>query len=368
MAGQRPILTPETVTSARDPVVREVFGVTATFSTLSTAQQTVVTQEINSAFMEVVARGKWFANIDPTTTDLPTDWNELLRQIAVAKLKRQFRSPADYALHWKAYVEPLQDRIADHYTVSWATAIPLASDLADYRSVRLAAAAVLIRQRHPVFWPLADIDRVVHDEFVRLWYSKWWNFRRRPSKLTLKTDGTIVSAGDLPFAGLASKYFVVEGSGGRSRCTWVDSTRAAQIACAYDGETGKPLYFTDSFSGGRPTIALYPIPDEEYTAFAVIYAGARDPSPAKVDGIRDLPPPFRTHLRDRVIATILSQAGREDTDAGRWVQRVEHDFNLHCGQYDDGGPAHSTAGPHHIGRTLGALVSYDGTGNLSPLG
>lgn len=369
MPGQKPVLTPETTTTARDPVVREVFGINATYASLSSPQQAVVSQEIDSAFMEVVARGKWFSEIDPSSVDLPTEWNELLRAMAVAKLRRHFRSPQDYHAYWTVNVQPLQERIADHYSSSWNVALPLAGEHVNVQTMRMSVVAVLIRQRNPVFWPLKEVDRIIRDEFVRLWYSRFWNFRRLPAKLTFKTDGTIVSAATLPFAGLASRYFVVEGSdGSRSRCTWVDSTRAAEIACAMDGTTGKPTYFADSWSGGSPTIALYPIPDQEYTAYATIYGGARDFTSSTTDGIRDLPPPFRVHLRDRCIATILSQSGREDVDSARWMKRVDDDFARLLPAADDMGPAHSSASPHHVGGVVGGLMSSDWSMTLSPIG
>jgi len=371
---QLPVLTAETTTTARDPVAQEAFGPSVAYSSLTTQQKSIVDREIGAAFYDVISRARWFAEINPSASDLPVEWNELLRQMAAARCKRVFRSVSDYALHWRMYVEPLQDRIADHYTASWMSSGTLASDIQTAASMRSHVISIIIRQRHPVFLPVNEIDRQVREEFVRLWNCKWWRFRRRMMKLTLTTSGSVVSAEGYQISAFASREIVVQGtvSEARSRITWLDSTRAAEAASRFDGETGKPRYFYSTMSDGRMSIALLPIPDEDYTAFAMVYIGAPTftlgGSGGEIDGMRMLPVKLRGHLRDRIVANIVSSAGREDNDAARLIRKAANDFELLAGQFDDGGPAEASAFPHHVGRTISQLGSWNGGNILSPLG
>lgn len=371
---QLPILTAETTTTARDPVVQEVFGPTLTYSSISSGQKAIVDREIGAAFYDVIGRSKWFSEVNPTVSDLPVEWNELLRQMAAARCKRVFRSVQDYALHWKAFVEPLQDRIADHYTASWMSPGSLASDIVTAASLRSAVISIIVRQRHPVFVPVNEIDRQIREEFVRLWNCKWWRFRKRMLKLTLTTSGTVVSAEGFLISALASKSFVLQGTSEMARTTvrWLDSTRAAEAASDYDGETGTPRFFYSTMNDGRMAIALLPTPDANYTAHAMVYIGAPSftvgGSSGEIDGLRMLPTEFRGHLRDRVVANIISAAGREDNDAARLIRKVEMDFGMLAGQFDDGGPGESEAAPLHTGRIYSQLGSWDGSSVLGPIG
>jgi len=375
--AQQPVLTPETTATARPFVVRELFGVGTTYADLSTGQKEVVDKALDDAFMDVVNRAQWYALVNPAATDLPTQWNELFRATAVAKLKRSLRSPQDYHAHWTVYVEPLMERIEAHYTAAWVGADPLVSDAVTAVSVRQSVIARLVRQRTPVFMPVADIDREIRDEFVRLWSGRWWNFRKRLLKLTLNTDGSIVMATGDTVTSLASRHFVIGGEVGetssqsaRHLVVWVDATRAAELASAYEGRTGRPRWFYDTFVNGLNHIQLIPTPDVAYTAHAVVYIGPPQLAAGSLaaDGLRQLPPPLRGHLRDRVVANIMSLAGREDTDAARMLAKVERDYGQYAGQFDDGGPSQSMATPHTTMRYPNSLMSSSGSGTLSPLG
>ena len=371
---QIPVLTAETTTSVRDPVVREVFGITNTYANLSAAHKATVDQEINASFIDVVSRGKWFAEINPTATDLPTEWNELFRQMTVARLKRHFRSTADYAAHWRIFVEPLQDRIADHYTAAWMATTPQATDIVTAVTLRQQVIAVIIRQRHPVFMPVAEIDRVIREEFVRLWMARYWKFRRKMLKVSLQAStGNITTSSTYSIACIASRKFRIIGSSdsASSDVTWLDSNRAIEAAAAYDGQTGRPLYFYTTWNDGREAITFIPLPDQAYTAYVMVYIGAPPFTPTgmqgDIDGLRMLPPELRGHLRDRAISHIIGYAGREDNDATRLMNKVERDYVLHCGQWDDGGPSEDPVPLSQRG-VLNQLMSYGGGNVLRPIG
>jgi hypothetical protein len=373
--AQKPVVSPESVAASRDPVVREVFGVASTYAGMSAAHKAAIDTTLNDAFMEVVNRGKWFADIDPASADMPAEWNELFRQMAVAKLKRQFRSASDYGIHWRLYVEPLQERIADAYASSWRSTKTLASDDVSAVAMRAHVMHVLVRQRHPVFAAPEEIDRTIREEFRRLWSARWWRFRKRMLKVTINTVGDMVSASGLAISAIASTKFSLDGDSAAGSCrsdvTWLDATRAAEAASAYDGTTGRPRYFYETFRDGKPAITFLPLPDQSYEAHVAVYIDAPSftPSgvPGDVDGLRMLPPDMRGHLRDRVIAHLVSANGKEDNDAARLTRKVETDFAMYCGQWDDGGPSLSAAAPHHMARTLAMLPSARG-GVIGPIG
>lgn len=378
MAGQKPVLTAESVTAARTRVVREMFGVGTTYADISAGQKLSVDAAMNDAFMEVTNRAKWYAEVDPTISDLPTEWNELFSQTAVAKLKREMRSPQDYHAHWTVYIEPLMERIEQQYAANWIATNPLASDDVTIHTIRRAVIARLVRQRTPVFTQPRDIDIEIRDEFVRLWSGRWWQFRKRgPRKLTLKTDGSIVSAEADVVTALASREFTLQGVSGdandgwrQAKVRWIDSTRATEAASQYDGVTGRPRFFYDTLVNGHRRVLLIPTPDVDYTAFAVFYI---EPPPfdngSGVDGLRQLPVQLRGHLRDRVVANLMSLSGKEDTDAARMLAKVARDYEMLAGQFDDGGPAQSSAAPHETMRYTRNLMSGPGNGNiLQPMG
>lgn len=348
MAGQKPVLTAETVTSIQPRVVAEVFGNSVVYGDLSTTQKASVDAQIAFAFTDVTNRAKWYAEIDPATQDLPTEWNELFHAIAVAKLKREFRSPNDFHAHWTVYVDPLFEAIERQYAAAWQSTTPLSSDEVTISTLRRSVLAVLVRQRTPVFIQPRDVDVAARDEFVTLWSARWWRFRRRgPQKVTFKTDGSIVSANSDVVSSLCSRYFVIRATDDQSAnawttpVRWVDATRAAEIAAQFDGATGRPRYFYDTMVGGQQQVLLMPTPDQDYSAWVVFYIAPPTftSGSGSDDGLRQLPPQFRVLLRDRIVARLLSDAGTEDTDAARKMAKVSRDFELLAPQYDSGGPS-----------------------------
>lgn len=376
--AQRPVLTAATQTATRPRVVREVFGSSVAYTDLSTDQQASVDAAMNDAFMDVTNRAKWYAEIDPSTLDLPTEWNELFAAMAVAKLKREFRSPQDFHAHWTAYCDPLFERIERQYAANWLSSNPLASDDVTIRSLRRAVLAVLVRQRTPVFIPPVDVDTVSREEFVRLWHCRWWQFRKRgPQKVTIKTDGSIVSANSDTVSALASRYFVLQGAVAddasnrlHSTVQWLDATRAAEIASRLEGTTGRPRYFYDTLVSGVRSVLVLPTPDQDYSAWVVFYIDApafTTGGSGSGDGFRQLPIPLRSHLRDRVVAKLLSDAGMEDTDASRKIASVARDFELLAQQYDDGGPSQQSV-PHIARGWTEGMSSFRGGNILQQLG
>lgn len=376
--AQKPVLTAETIAAARPRVVREVFGNTVVYSDLSSSQQSSVDATMNDAFMDVTNRAKWYAEIDPSTNDLPTEFNELFSAMAVAKLKREFRSPQEFHAHWTAYVDPLFERIERQYASAWLSNNPLASDEVNIRSLRRSVLSVLVRQRTPVFIQPTDVDLVCREEFVRLWHCRWWQFRKRgPQKVTIKEDGSIVSANADIVSALASRYFVVQGAVDaatanriHSTVVWLDATRAAEQASRLEGVTGRPRYFYDTLVAGVRSVLVLPTPDQDYTAWVVFYIDAPQfttGGSGTGDGLRQLPIPMRSHLRDRVVAKLLSDAGMEDTDASRKIASVARDFELLAQQYDDGGPSQQAVPFVARGWTEG-LSSFRGGNILQQLG
>ena len=224
---------------------------------------------------------------------------------------------------------------------------------------------ILIRQRTPVIPPFMEGQRTVRDEFVKLWEGRRWAFRLRMKKMTITTDGELLNpAGDTDkFDGLASKNIVLLTSNNqRYRLDWVDATRAASISAFYDGKTGRPRFFFDEDRGTIQGIHFWPKPDKTYDAFAGIIIG---PPPfltsANVkDAFAQLPVPFRAHLRDKIIARLLSDFGREDVDAARALRNVEREERALARAWDYKGSSRYNARGHHHLAYLNDTMSYRG--------
>ncbi len=361
MAGQQPTLSAATLTGAdRDAVCREALG--DVYSTLSTARKAQVDVEGNAAFYEVTQWGRWYAELDPTATDLPSEWNEAFRALWVAKCKRVFRSPQDYHIHYNTYVGPLLQRIADHYTLDWNSATVLADDSVSPLSIRKSVIALCVRQRTPVFPVIQQLDTMIREEFVKLWNTRQWEFRKRAVSLTINTNGTITVAGGYQIDSMASKHFVIKNppNGTRGNVEWCSATEWAHKKAAYDvTKLGIPRYFYDQENGDTKTFDWIPMPDQAYTAIAVINITAPSfgGTASSTTGISMLPPEFRGNLRDMVFAKCLGRWGREDVDATRAYNYAVSEQNKLFAEFDDKGASRSSARPGTQARWVGNLMS-----------
>lgn len=362
--AQQPSLSAATLINQRDDVASEAFGV-AGYSDLSSTKQSELTTEGNAAFYEVTQWARWYTEVSPDSVDLPSEWNEAFRHVWVAKCKRRWRSPQDFHAHWTQYVAPLLERIADHYTADWNSASALQDDSFSVQSLRQSAMAIVVRQRTPIFPPVREVDRIIRDEFVKLWNERKWEFRKRPVKLTITTAGDVQAAESFIFDGMLSKHMTIKHTSGRTTIEWVDATRAADLLAVYDGQTGVPMFFYDVDKGDTKSIQFIPMPDAEYTAFAVIYIGAPAFASAanSTETVSLLPVEFRINLRDFIVAKIVHNWGREDTDASRLLGVAQSERDRLAQAWDDKGASRARIRGHHHRSFINDLMSFRG-GNV----
>lgn len=363
--AQQPVLAAATLANQRDAVTQEVFGVDL-FSSLSASKQTEVTFEGNSAFYEVTEWGKWYTEVAPDVTDLPSAWNEAFRALWVAKCFRKFRSPQAYHAHYNAYVAPMLSRLADHYTADWNSGTVLQDDTFTPAQIRKSVMALCIRQRTPVFPPVREVDAMIRDEFVKLWNERQWSFRIRSVQLTITALGEVQTAEAFVFDGMASKTMVIVGaSGTQYQIDWLDATRHARMSAAFNGQTGRPLFFFDVDKGDVKSIQFIPAPDQAYTAYAVIIIGAPPFSGANsTDGLSLLPVEFRANLRDMVFAKCLGKFGREDNDAARALAYARGERDAFAGRWDNKGASRAEIRNHNPMRFANDLASRWGSGSI----
>lgn len=361
---QQPSLSASSLTNERDSVAREVFGASS-FSAIGSNNQTDVTTEGNAAFYEVTQWARWYTEVSPDVTDLPSEWNEAFRQVWIAKCKRRFRSPQEFHIHWSMYVQPLLTRIAEHYTANWNSTSALSDGSASPGSIRRSVIAMCVRQRTPVFPVILELDTMIREEFVKLWEERHWEFTKRPLKVTITTSGDVIAADAFIFDGMASKEFVIRTSGGALRkVKWIDATRHAEMAARLDGQTGVPRYFYDVDQGDDKTIQFLPLPDQNYEAFCVIWIGAPAFAGAEsTTGIENLPEVFRGNLRDYVFAKAVSRWGREDVDATRAFNYAAGERSRLAAQWASKGAPRSTARGHHNFKFVNNLMSSN-TGHI----
>jgi hypothetical protein len=385
MPGQQPIRTPVPVTdiavttagSIRDEVVKETLGVPAASVTSADVNNTV-TQLGYDAFYRVTEEAKWYSEVsvrdgqpDPIGSELPDIWNELFRAEWIVRAMRRFRSPQSAQAFTAQYLVPLQQRIADHYTADWNSPTVLAIDTVTPGDLRRSALAYLVRQRTPFFPPIDEVDRVVRDEFVKLWNECSWEFKKRVVCLLITTGGDVLSETNIVFDGMASEKFWIRTEGGSVfPVCWVDASRFAERLARLVETKGRPRYFYDLDHGTEKKVVLLPRPDKNYEAFAVIFIAAPNfLNQDDTDGISNLPVEFRTNLRDFVIAKLMSKGGREDVDAARELFRVAREERERFAQaWDDKGASRSQAQSQIQREWVNSLTSRSFTEIIGSLG
>jgi hypothetical protein len=369
--AQQPSVSAATQTNYRDAVAREVFGTAASYSTLTSTQQTDFDKLGDEAFFEVTSWAKWYAYIDPAATDLNGEFNEIFRLVWIQKSIRRFKSPPDSHAFFAAAVKPRLDRIADTYTADWMSGSLLATDNFTVEAIRKSAIAILVRQRTPVFPPMHELDRVIREEYVKLWNERQWAFRREVHKLTIATTGDVTIAdADVAFDGLASKHiFITDANNARHPVKWMDATNVARLAARYDGTTGRPRYYYIQRATNPPQIVWLPAPDQAYSAYAtVLVAAPTFAGTLSTIALGKLPPEFRANLRDMVVAKLAHQWGREDVDAARLMRFAISARDSLAASWASQGNVGSEAMPHHSSRFATDLASWNGSGVVGQLG
>jgi len=338
-----------TLTQYQDAVSQVLWGVNITYSALNASVKSRVDDLGTEALVAFQEMAKWYAQIDPATEDFPSAFNELLKEMWVERLKREFRSPQDAHAHRTTVIVPLQRAVADHYTKNWDSANVLANDTISLQTMRESVVARLVRQRTPVFPPIQDVDRRIREEFVKLWDRRKWEFRRRSAKFTIKaTTGDLESDGSFTIDGMACRSFIIKNSSNHRReVHFAASIDIPEIAANYDGKTGMPQFFADFDRGSSQSIQWFPMPDQDYSAWGSIWEGAPSfgTEASSSDGLDRLPPTFRGWLRDRVTACILHEYGREDVDAARAMSLSEGEFDKLAAEWDDKGASRSGIDP-----------------------
>lgn len=363
--AQKPVVAAATIENTRDDVARELFG--SPYADISGDVQNTFDGLGTDAFMRVTEIGKWYAYVDPSSADLPDEWNELFKVTWIALGIRSFRSGQDYHTYNAAVVLPLERQIADRFTDDWLGGTFLQTDdTLTPAGLRKRVILELIKQRTPLYPPILSLDYQIRQEFVELWNARHWEFKKRPVEMTIEADGDIAIGEGYTFDGFASQQMTIRlSSGGTRELKWIDATKFARGMAYYDGNTGRPKYFYDFDKNGQRAIQLLPAPDQAYTAFAIIYIGAPDfGTLTSEDGLKELPPEFRAHLVDTVVARMMSKYGREDNDAQRRMREVTERREMLSAKWDDRGASrHSAKGNHHMQFTKN-LTSYTGTNVL----
>jgi hypothetical protein len=362
----------------QDILAREVFGVN-TYSQLSTDTRQSLSQLADDAAFDIVNIGKWFMLTDPDftnqiTSDLQAEFNELWRLMWTERAYRTFRSPQLAAQYHRDTVEPLYRRVVDNLDTEFL--IPASSNWADAISLETmmrSIIGILVSQRTPVIPGVSEAMRTIREEYVKLWEERRWSFKVRHTTLQIATTGAVNfgddGTTDFGFDGFASKYIWIISNSRPYKCQWLDSTRFAQAKAEYDQlatSTGRPRYFYTEDWGSDPLIHWAPDPDQAYTGYANILLRAPAFSGDHSDngtgnGLNSLPPPFRGHLRDRVVARLLSKWGREDTDAKRLFVQVRSDAIELTDNWSERGAEASAVAPPAGNKMVRQLRSYRGS-------
>ena len=382
--GQRPTTSAFTViagarAASENVLAREVFGVDS-FNDLTTDVRSKLRLLADDAAFEITNLSKWYMLWDPSwggpvTDGLPPEFNELFRLMWTERAFRVFRSAEEGTSYAKEVVAPGFRRVAD--AVGTISSFGNLSEFDDATSIDLimrSAFSVTVRQRDPVVPPFEEGYRTIRAEFVKLWEERRWSFRIRHVSLSIAADGSVsFTEGDInQFDGFASKNIWLSDNRGSFSVAWLDSERFVQARAALTASSNpkaRPRWFYVEDHGDTTVINWAPEPDKVYAGVANIIIKAppfaADPnSTASTNGLNSLPPPFRHHLRDRVLARLLSKWGREDTDAARWLKTVKDDRDELADNWVERGAEASNARPKTFADRLGELASSRGNRGL----
>lgn len=392
----------ESRTALLAEVVKELFGPAAvasgTGTNIEAAQVTTINALGDDAFMEVTNLAKWYLLTDsnytgPTGTTgntfannpeefLPIQFNELFKLSWIAKGLRHFRSAQMANQFSQQHVGPAVERAITYFDPDFAkTGDPLGDPVGapfidamftwTVNTMLRSVISVLARQRTPVIPPFIEGARTLASEYVKLWKGRRWSFRIRHKKMTISALGNLIADDPDEFNGLASKHLIVKGSGdARYEIFWLDSERFARAAPYYDGRTGRPRFFYDEDHGDAQVTTFLPAPDKAYTVWGNIIIGPPPLGTSNNDvdgGIMRLPNAFRYHLRDRIIAELASQWGREDQDAKRLMVKADKDLKELSGQWQERGASRYTARGHHQLKYASGFLSYRGNGVIGQM-
>jgi hypothetical protein len=369
---QTPFVTPSFDTDLLNEVRHEVFG---TKTALATAQEDTLKSLGEDAFFDVTEIGKWYNETDPTTEDLSNIWNELFKLRWVQRAMRHFRSTAD-AERFEQLADRQEARLAQHYAINWGAASALADDSINPVALRNSVLSVIIRQRTPWYPPIELVDRIMREEFVKLWNERRWEFTKRNARFSIGTNGTVcatdATGGGLVFDGMCSNKIWIKPSTtglGVRPCVFLDANRFAEAAAAFDGRTGRPRHFHDFDEGDIKRIAFIPQPDAVYTAFGIIYIAAPQFNPSTGrEGLKLLPVEFRASLRDYIVAKVMHFSGREDTDAARALTLAQSERAQMAQAWDDKGASRFDVRPQIDRRWWSTLQSRQFTSVVGSLG
>lgn len=384
--GQRPLNANFTVISGtravdEDMYAREVFGV-QNFTDLATDIRDKSRLLADDAAYEVTNIAQWWHFEEEGFTNTVADklleeFNEVFRLMWIQRGIRMFRSEEQSDAYQKNVVGPMLLRTVDHLNSQGTQGrLADADSYDDPFSINImlrSLISILVKQRTPVIPAVNDAARTIREEFVKLWEARRWTFRVRHTTFTIQADGSILlpEGVETQFDGFASKNIWINGTGSsRSTCIWLDSNRFAGAKAYYESgitpSTGLPRYFFWEDRGTIQVIHWVPTPDQAYTAFANIlikapnFAVFADDS-SDNNGLNNMPSPFRHHLRDRCVARLLSRYGREDTDAARWLQTVDAEFQEMADNWAERGAEASSVVPQAGDRMLRQQTSHRGS-------
>jgi hypothetical protein len=345
----------------------------------------------DDAAFEITNLAKWYTLTDPSFTSpedlapeagfhatLPEEFNEAWRLLWTAKAMRTFRSHEAGAAYAQEQANPAIQRAAEHYDAQfnfmgqWPQAA--LEDNVSMADVMRSVINIMIRQRTIVIPPFSEAARSLREEFVKLWEGGRWRFRVRHYSITIDalTASINFDEGDpKQFDGFASKHIHLLSAerGMRYKVAWLDPERFAEARTFWNSgavtTTGVPRYFTTEDRGTLQAIHFLPQPDIDYNGFAAILIKgptfSADPfDDTDSNGLNQMPQPFRAHLRDRLIGTLLSQWGREDVDCQRWLTKIESDFAKLADDWTEAGAEAYSARKHPGSSLVQGQLSHRG--------
>lgn len=306
--AQNPTITPYSVTGVRDRVCQSALG--KTYSRLTSDQQSTVDAVIAERFRFIYMVWKRIGEVSGESTDLPTDLQQLFVAEIIHALVREMRSP-EQADRARTELTRLWRDTISYFTPDWTSSTSGAA-ATTFKAVDVyVTSATLRHEEGPFVVPSRHIDQLTTFTFRRIWNMRPWNFRRRQARFTINTDGQLTTTADFVFDQMGTMRFYYVDSPSVHLC-WASPDDMAYYRARYDGDTGRPKYFTIQDEGDSKTWKVVPTPDQEYTVDGALCIATPElpATRTSASGFSQLPPEYHPILWDLVLGKILRDHGR----------------------------------------------------------
>lgn len=339
--GQNPDIAAYSPEGVRDRVSQAALG--NEYSYLNTTQQAIIDLIINERFRFVYMALKRLGEVADDDSDLPDDFQQLLAVECIHAAVREMRDSQVAEIWSRERSRIWQDTLAYH-TPDWTNTTVQASATTTFAAIdKWVCSKTLRHEEGPFVVPTRDVQQSTRHCFFRIWNARKWNFRRRHARFTINTSGQLEGDFTFTFDQLGVNRFYYTDAPSRT-LEWVSPDTMSYYRAKWDGDTGRPRFFTITDEGSSKKWHVEPTPDQEYEVDGALFIATPSlpTSTTSTSGFSDLPPEFHPVLWEMVYGRTLIDHGRNASGNRIW-NSANKSLDNYGAEYTD------------LGRTDGSL-------------